>query len=404
LSEPGYAVRQSYTATNLWRGKRPLLTHLDAELTERCNNACLHCYINLPEGDAQAEARELTTCEWKEVISQAAGLGALSIRFTGGEPLIRPDFAELYEHSRRCGLRVTIFTNARRITPELARLFARIPPLEVIEVTVYGMQPESYAAVTGAASGYSEFKRGVDLLLANQVPFIVKGARLPPNLPETAEFEAWAAGLPGMEGINLYAMAIEPRGRRDSPARNRLIQALRPDPEEVAALEQDCASYREEMRQFCSRFMGPKGIFLFTCGACYGGAVDAYGRFQPCLLLRDPQLSYDLRQGGEPGAGLKPGGLREALETHFPKLRQVQATHREYLKRCARCFLGGLCEQCPARSWPEHGTLDTPVEYHCQVAHAKARRLGLLGPGERAWEVEDWKVRLLALQNDREMR
>jgi hypothetical protein len=42
----------------------------------------------------------------------------------------------------------------------------------------------------------------------------------------------------------------------------------------------------------------------------------------------------------------------------------------------------------------EHGTLDTPVEYLCRVAHVKARHLGLLAKEEQAWEVEDWSHRL----------
>ena len=49
----------------------------------------------------------------------------------------------------------------------------------------------------------------------------------------------------------------------------------------------------------------------------------------------------------------------------------------------ARCFLKGFCEQCPAKSWAESGTLDTPVEYLCEVAHTKARYLGCLDENER---------------------
>lgn len=30
----------------------------------------------------------------------------------------------------------------------------------------------------------------------------------------------------------------------------------------------------------------------------------------------------------------------------------------------------------------------------CDVAHAQARYLGLLGADERAWEVEDWRERV----------
>jgi len=42
----------------------------------------------------------------------------------------------------------------------------------------------------------------------------------------------------------------------------------------------------------------------------------------------------------------------------------------------------------------EHGTLDTPIDYLCEVAHVQARYLGLVEEGEKAWAVEDWRVRI----------
>jgi sulfatase maturation enzyme AslB (radical SAM superfamily) len=76
------------------------------------------------------------------------------------------------------------------------------------------------------------------------------------------------------------------------------------------------------------------------------------------------------------------------------RLCEARATNPDYLSRCARCFLKGLCEQCPAKSWTEHGTLDTRVTYLCEVAHAQARHLGWLGETEMAWEVMDWQKRV----------
>ncbi len=49
----------------------------------------------------------------------------------------------------------------------------------------------------------------------------------------------------------------------------------------------------------------------------------------------------------------------------------------------------------------ENGTLDTPVEYLCDVAHAGARAIGLLRPGERGWEVEDARARVEAFSEER---
>jgi hypothetical protein len=91
---------------------------------------------------------------------------------------------------------------------------------------------------------------------------------------------------------------------------------------------------------------------------------------------------------------LNKGSLKQAMSRFFPEVRKMKASHPDYLVRCARCFLKGLCEQCPGKSWTEHGTLDTPVEYLCEIAHAQGRYLGLLGKDEMAWEVMDWKPRI----------
>jgi radical SAM protein with 4Fe4S-binding SPASM domain len=380
------------------RLERPIgsrLGRLDIELTERCDNDCIHCCINLPAGDREARARELTTAQVEGILDQAAELGCLQVRYTGGEPLLRPDFEELYLHARRLGIKVLIFTNARRITPELADLLARVPPLVTAEVTVYGMHAESYEAVSRVPGSYSQFRRGVDLLLDRGVPFVVKGALLPANRGEVEEFEAWAATIPWMDKPPSYAMTFDLRNRRDDERKNELIRSLRLPPDEaVAMLTRRPEEYRREMTEFAGRFMGPQGDVLFACGAGHGVSVDAYGRAQPCMGVRAPELTVDLIRacaaGGADGGGAT---LAAALEA-FAALRELRATNPEYLRRCARCFLKGLCEQCPAKSWAEHGRLDTPVEYLCAVAHAQARWLGWLGADEYAWEVVDWRARV----------
>jgi MoaA/NifB/PqqE/SkfB family radical SAM enzyme len=336
----------------------------------------------------------MTTDQIKDILHQAADLGCLRVRFTGGEPLLRPDFEDLYLFARRSGLKVILFTNGRLITPRLADLLARIPPLEPIEISVYGMRAESYEAVARVPGSFAQFRRGADLLLDRQVVFVVKGAFLPPNREELDEFERWAATLPGMTKPPSQSMFFELRGRRDDPAKNSRIVSLRVSPEGgLAVLTRDETKYREEMAQFCAKFMRPPGDRLFSCGAGHGVCVDAYGRAQLCLPLRAPELSIDLFPDGGVSGGRSDFPLRDALEK-FADFRDQRATNPEYLRRCAICFLKGLCEQCPAKSWSEHGALDAPVDYLCQVAHAQARYLRLLDANEHGWEVADWRKRI----------
>jgi radical SAM protein with 4Fe4S-binding SPASM domain len=366
---------------------------LDIELTERCNNACIHCLINQPEHDGDARSREMDTTFVKDLLMQAADLGCLCVRFTGGEPLLREDFTELYLFTRRLGMQVILFTNARLITEEIAQLLKQYPPGKLVEVSVYGMHAESYDAVAARHGAFAEFWHGMELLREHEIPFIVKQSILPPNRDEIAEFEAFAASLTHMDHTPGYTMNFDLRARRDNPAKNRLIEDLRLTPDETVARLARNPGYVKGMREFANKYTGPPGDKLFNCGAGLGTCVDAYGNAQMCMELRHPEMVYNLREAAEK-EGASP--LRDALTEFFPRLRQLQATNPDYLQRCARCFLKGLCEQCPAKSWMEHGTLDTPVEYLCQVAHAQARYLGLLAEDENSWELEPevWRERV----------
>lgn len=365
-------------------GKGPRLSQIDIELTERCNNNCIHCLINRPENDEHARDREMDTAFVKDILKQAADLGCLAVRFTGGEPLLREDFADLYMFARRLGMHVILFTNGRLITPELARLFAKYPPGKPIEVSVYGMRPESYDAAAGKKGAHAEFWRGMELLREHKVWFVVKSSILPPNRDDMVEFEQWLTELDGEDSQPRYAMNFDLRARRDDPGKNERIRRLRLSPEETMSVLKRSPIYVDSMREFCGKFMSPSGDKLFSCGAGHGTCVDAYGKAQMCMGLRDPETVVDLHEAT----------LKAALEHSFPKLREIRATNPEYLARCARCFLKGLCDQCPAKSWMEHGTLDAPVEYLCGLAHAQALYLGLITENEKAWEVENWRERI----------
>ena len=96
-----------------------------AEITYRCPLHCPYCSnpvaaslreaARRPQGggysDMQALNGELTTDEWKRVIRDAATLGVLQIGFSGGEPLVRRDLAELVRAAREANLYTNLITS-----------------------------------------------------------------------------------------------------------------------------------------------------------------------------------------------------------------------------------------------------------------------------------------------------
>ena len=370
------------------------LSWLDIELTERCGFDCLHCAVRLDPGRSSASADELGAGELKRILGEAAALGCLTVRFTGGDPLVRNDFPDIYQAARRLGMKVLLFTNAEAITPALAGLLSRIPPLEPVEITVFGMTERTCETVTRKPGSFARARRGIGLLVEHGVRLAIKGVLFPFNRSEVEAFEAWARSLPGSDGLVVWTSLLELRHRRDSDLRNEAIRRLRLSPGEVAAfLAREKKNYVREMKEFLPRFAGPRGDAVFACGAGReSGCVDAYGRLQACLSLRDPALTVDLRKTS----------LAEAMAIINRRISPLRSANPEFLRRCARCPLRGLCEQCPAKSWMENGQLDSPVEYFCRVAHAQARGLGLLQERENAWEVEDWPARLESLADEKD--
>src|ERR1700744_6200921 len=86
-----------------------------AEVTHRCPLQCPYC-SNPVELDRAGT--ELTTDEWKKVLSELAEIGVLQVHFSGGEPTARKDLVELVRHANEAGLYTNLITSAVLLTRE----------------------------------------------------------------------------------------------------------------------------------------------------------------------------------------------------------------------------------------------------------------------------------------------
>ena len=68
----------------------------EIDLTWRCNNACRHCWVSLP-ADSPEKKRELSFDEIRRISDEARALGCRQWNISGGEPMLRPDFPEIFD-------------------------------------------------------------------------------------------------------------------------------------------------------------------------------------------------------------------------------------------------------------------------------------------------------------------
>jgi MoaA/NifB/PqqE/SkfB family radical SAM enzyme len=203
------------------------------DLTYRCNNNCRHCYINLPARDKLAKNNELSVEEIKKIGQEAVSLGAIWCLVTGGEPLLRDDFFDIYLGLKRMGLLVSVFTNATLITKKHIHFFKKYPPRD-IEVSVYGVTKKTYERITRKSGSFAAFMRGLDLLLSSGVKVRLKAMALRSNfheLPDIAHFCREKT-----KDYFRFDPFLHLRFDRNA-LRNKDIRAERLLPEEIVALE-----------------------------------------------------------------------------------------------------------------------------------------------------------------------
>jgi pyrroloquinoline quinone biosynthesis protein E len=139
---------------------------LISELTYRCNLKCVYCHNPVDKSYFNAE---LSTEQWKAIISEASSIGVVINELTGGEPTLRRDLIELVDYSKREGLYTKINTNGSTITDRLAReLSAR--GLDAAQVGFPSLNELSHQKVTEIGGLLTKRVNGVKNLRKYNIP------------------------------------------------------------------------------------------------------------------------------------------------------------------------------------------------------------------------------------------
>jgi radical SAM protein with 4Fe4S-binding SPASM domain len=326
------------------------LVSASIELTWRCNLHCGHCYC--PPGE---RSRELGTDEIRRVLDDMVEMGALFLLMTGGDPLLRKDFPELYRHAKELGMLVTVFTNGTLIDERIISLWDELPP-SMVEISLYGATREVYERVVAVEGSYDRCLAGIARVLAAGHPLALKCPATRDNAHEIYALADLAKDL-GVEFRYDPVILATMDGRTDP-------HALRLSAEEIVALEAGDVEKDRAWRQYLGE-EAPHALpadasrKLFTCGAGKNSLhVDPYGNVQVCLMVKNFQHS------------LRERPLRDIYERHFPR---ILALEREPESACGRCESRATCGTCPGIALWETRSNHASVDFQCQLTAVRER-------------------------------
>jgi len=329
------------------RGNVPLSAMF--ELTGRCNLDCGHCYLDIAH-----PPDEMTTAQAFHVIDELRRAGTMFLTLTGGEIFLRPDTLEIAAHARKQGLALRLFTNATRVTRELAEKIARIKPLAV-EVSIYGTHAAAHDTVVKRRSTLRRTLRGVVRLRRAGVPV---GLKAPLMSTVTGEVEKLLALADRLGAKMTFDPFVTPRHDGDNAP-----LATRADGEALAR-----AMSHPRLGLVGSSLPRPLSPDQIPCALGRRTVkVSPTGDVYPCPTYPTPIGNLLER----PFAELWAGG--ELLD----RLRAIRVSDLQ--GDCHDCHQSGYCSRCTAVALLEHGRELGPSRESCRVADAKERALGLPG-------------------------
>jgi len=359
------------------KSRYPIKGQID--LTYRCNLNCVHCYCkgseeiyaprstlqasgNLPENQTpKTENRELTTEEWKKILDEIHQEGCLWLCFTGGEPLLREDFLDIYSYAKAKGFIITIFTNGLLLTGRISDYLHKSPP-ESIEITLNGITKDTYENITQVKDSFERIISVIKELADKNLPLILKSNCLRQNKNEIGKVKAFTDELLGKGKRRWrfkYDPVIYPRLNGDKTSSNcrlsfeGLLEVRMSEPE----------LWEEYQKGLYADFpdLERDKDFLYRCSAWLEQFfINPYGRLKFCQF--SDKFSVDL----------KTASFKEGFYEVFPQLLKERfKTDSE----CKNCLLRSICYTCPARAFLETGDEEAPVEYCCQLAKETAKQM-----------------------------
>jgi hypothetical protein len=262
LSRQGLVAYEPRTATTVrlepeetesFLGRSIPFTELDEfaevvhlEIAARCQLGCTYCYAR------DRPTTELSTNQWKAVISDLAGYGVLQITFGGGEPTLREDLKELALHARRAGLNLAMTTNGLKLPelgPDILGLFNQV------NVSYHGDEHLLWQALWHLDA--NKIPRGINFLAT---------AEYLPCLPFIALFA---------EMFDAELLLLTAKGIESAPGPEAAMAEARKLHEQGIRVAVDGLTCSGEMPDYCMQ----KRRFC---------TIDAAGNVLPCSFIRKP--------------------------------------------------------------------------------------------------------------------
>ncbi len=332
----------------------PLITDLTLEVTNRCNERCIHCYL---PNSLKDKGSYMSLEKIKSLVDEFVELGGRTVTLTGGEVLLYQDIFNLllYIHQKQLG--IIIYSNLIALTEkhltDLKKLNVRI-----IQVSLYGVNPDIHDSITGVKGSCVRTKQSIERLLETHIPLKIVCPVMKDNskdIVNVLEFAKWHK-IPIELELNITA--------RENQDRDNLEHRLTIS--EMEVLLRELVEYDKEYTTnllyrhkyiYDENFPFAEYLNYPVCTAGhYGLYITADGKVSTCPNLQGMEMGH-----------VNNSSLKN-IWNHNPVIDKIRRITESSFQKCINCDACDYCFRCFARNYTETGNPMEIPEYACEMA------------------------------------
>lgn len=339
---------------------KPLISKLQFELSSRCNERCIHCYI---PNDKKNKGFDMPTSKVYSILDEFAEMGGIHVTLSGGEAFLHKDLIEIAEYCREKDLKISILSNLISLKDEqIARLKAI--NVSIIQVSLYSMDPEIHDLITTVKGSFEKTKASIEKLVAADIPVQISCPIMKANKTGYHRVLEYAKSLK-IKAQTDYIMMARSDLNKDNLANRLSLEETEVLIREI--LEHD-SQYKDETLEKLPisdqiKFNLERFIKQPVCGVGYDNCcITANGDVYPCAGWQDYVLGNVYKQS-----------LQEIWE-NSERVKELRKITQASFPQCLECEARDYCARCLVRNYNESGGDMFAVNHHfCDVAFLNKR-------------------------------
>lgn len=331
--------------------QKPQILGLQVEISSRCNERCIHCYI---PNSSKKNGIDIDLAFILGVLDEAKKLGTLQLTLSGGEPFMHKDIEVILRHARKNDFSISILSNLVLLSDEIAQILKEINP-SIVQVSLYSMNPDEHDSITQVKGSFEKTKSSIEKLIDAEIPLQISCPVMKINRKSYKDVLTYAKNLRVKAYTDFIMMAQTDHNMNNLSQRIDLLETeeLLLD---IIKFDQDYLNTTlklESKSKNIERFRN-----LPVCGVGFDSiCLSAEGNYFPCPGW----------QGLIVGNGYNQS-LKDIWENSV-QLKQLRTITNDSFTECLTCGALDYCAMCMVRNYNEsNGDIFNIPTHFCDVA------------------------------------